>query len=318
VFPIFSTSKAITALAVQLAAERGLLELDAPIADYWPEYGTHGKHAITLRHVLAHRAGVPQMPPEVTPELLGDWDWVTTRLAELQPMFPPGTTNAYHSMSFGWLLGEVLRRTDPLRRPFARIVEQELCAPLGVHSFWFGVPPKVEAHVAQLTFPQPPPPPSMAANLAVPPQVALAPEVFNRADVHAACIPAVGAVANARSAARLFSVFANRGKPLLSEMRVRGLLEPRPDYALDDETYGRPMPVGVGGLWIEAQGVVPPGRPGGVLCHPGAGGTVTWAELGSGLAVSICHDRMFGPVAEHPFTAVAEAVRAALLERTAA
>ncbi len=314
VFPIFSTSKAITALAVHLAAGRGLFELDTPIQHYWPEYGTHGKDLITPRHVLSHRAGVPQMPPDVTPERLGDWEWMTQRLAELEPMFPPGTTNAYHALSFGWLLGEVVCRTDPLRRSFASIVEEELCAPLGVESFWFGIPAEVEPRVAQLTFSQAP----TADTIAVPGQVRLGPEVFNRPDVHAACIPAVGAIADARSTARLFSVFANGGKPLLSEECVRGLLEPRTDFELDDQTYGRPLPIGAGGLWTDAPGLVPPGLPGGVLSHTGAGGTIAWAEPGSGLSVSICHNRMFAAPAEHPFTAIADAVRAALAERIAA
>lgn len=312
VFPVFSTSKAVTALAVHLQAERGRLDLDAPIAAVWPEYGAHGKEAITPRQVLSHRAGVPQMPPDVTPELLGDWEWMTSRLAELEPAFEPGTTNAYHSMSFGWLLGEVVRRTDPRTRPFAQFVAEELCEPLGVRSFWFGIPPEVEPRVAPLTFPEPPPASSDAANRAVPPQVALAPAVFNRPDVHAAAIPAVGAIADARSAARLFSPFANGGRPLLSAVRVQALLEPRPDFDGDDVTYGRRLPVGVGGLWIEAPGVVPSGQP--VLCHPGVGGTVSWAQPDLGLSVSICHDRMFATVGEHPFTAIADAVRAATRE----
>lgn len=316
VFPIFSVSKAVTALAVHLQVERDFVDLAAPIARYWPEYGAAGKDAITVEQVLCHRAGVPQMPAEITPELLGDWDWVCTRLAELEPLFAPGTTNAYHSLSFGWLLGEVVRRTDPHGRSFAAFVTDELCAPLGVQSFWFGIPPEVEPRVARLIFPEPPPPPSALANLAVPPQVALAPEAFNRSDVHAACIPAVGGVADARSVARLFAVLANGGRPLLSEQRVSSMLQPRPDFELDDETYGRRLPVGVGGLWIEAPGVVPLGYDGGVLCHPGVGGTLGWAEPATGLAVAICHERMFAAVPEHPFSAIADAIRAALAAPT--
>lgn len=312
VFPVFSVSKGVTALAVHVQAERGLLEVDAPIARYWPEYGTRGKEGVTIAQVLAHRAGVPHMPADVTPELLADWDWVTGRLAELEPLFAPGTTSAYHSLSFGWLLGEVVRRTDPLGRTFARFVRDELCAPLGADAFWFGIPAGAGARVARVVLPEPPPQPSPDALVSrcVPPQVALAPDVFNRADVHAAAVPAVGGIGDARSVARLFSVFASGGAVgstrLLSPERVRGLLEPRADFEADDLTYGRHLPVGTGGLWLEAPGVAEEGR---VLAHPGAGGAVAWADLDRGLAVAICHDRMFHGGPEHPFRALAEAVR---------
>jgi CubicO group peptidase (beta-lactamase class C family) len=128
-------------------------------------------------------------------------------------------------------------------------------------------------------------------------------------------VPAVGAVADARSVARLFAPLANGGESLLSEQSVRRLLAPRPDFELDDATYARRMPVSIGGFWIEAPGVVAPEYDGEVLCHPGVGGTVAWAELRSGLSVAICHDRMFATAPEHPFTAVADAVREALAER---
>jgi CubicO group peptidase (beta-lactamase class C family) len=313
VFPVFSVSKGVTALAVHVQAERGLLELDAPIARYWPEYGRNGKAEVTIAHVLAHRAGVPQMPADVSPDNLGDWDWITSRLADLEPLFPPGTTNAYHAMSFGWLLGEVVRRTDPLGRSFAQFVHDELCAPLGADAFWFGIPAEVESRVAQLSFPEPPPVPPADAlvNRSVPPQVALAPKVFNLSEVHAAVVPAVGGIGDARSIARLFSVFANRGTvgstQFLSPDRVDRILERRPDFDGDDLTYGRHMPVGMGGLWVAAPGVSEGEH---VIAHPGVGGTVAWAELDTGLSVSICHDRMFATFTEHPFAALVEAIHA--------
>jgi CubicO group peptidase (beta-lactamase class C family) len=322
VFPIFSIGKGVTALAVHVQAERGLLDVDAPIARYWPEYAQNGKESITVRDVLGHRAGVPQMPADVTPELLGDWEWMTSRLAEVTPLFPRDTTNAYHSIAFGWLLGEVVRRADGGRRSFADIVREELCEPLGADAFWFGIPPEVEPRVAVLTFPDPPPaaPADSIVQLAVPPQVALVPEVFNRPDVHRASVPAVGGIADARSLARLFAPLAtggeSRGVHLLSPERVERLLEPRRDADAHDLTYGRRLPVGAGGFWLAAPGVADGIER--VLCHPGAGGTIAWAEPGSGLSVAVCHDRMFAVVPEHPFTAIAAGVREAARSAAAA
>jgi CubicO group peptidase (beta-lactamase class C family) len=313
VYPLFSMSKAFTALAAHLQAQRGLLDLDAPLAEVWPAYGGAGKEAITPAMVLSHRAGVPQAPPWLTPQRLGDWDDIVAALAELEPLFDPGTTNAYHSLSFGWLLGEAVARTDPQRRPFGRFVAEELCAPLGVDALWLGIPDAVVPRVARLEYPDAPPspPPLAPVRKAVPLAVSLGPDAFNRPEVQRACVPAVGGIGDARSAARLFSLLATRGAGLLDPERVEAMLRPRPDVDGIDVIYGRALPVGLGGLWIEAPGVTPPGRRGQVLSHPGAGGTVAWAELDLGLSVAICHDRMFGAVDEHPFARLGEAVRRA-------
>src|SRR5262249_55092118 len=139
VFPIFSVTKAATLMALHIQAERGFIEYDTPLAFYWPEYGTKGKDQITVRHVLTHRAGVPQMPSDITPDGLGDWDWITDRLADVEPRFRPDTRNTYLSYSFGWLLGELVRRTDPHGRSFSQFVDDEICQPLGVDSFWIGI-----------------------------------------------------------------------------------------------------------------------------------------------------------------------------------
>jgi CubicO group peptidase (beta-lactamase class C family) len=323
VFPIFSVSKAVTALAVHVQAARGRLDYDAPLAHYWPEYAAHGKDAITVRHVLTHRAGVPEMPADVTPERLGDWDWMVGRLAELVPTYPPGTRNTYLSMTFGWLLGEVVSRTDPQRRPFGRFVQEELCEPLGIDALWLGIPEHEQHRVQTLTYADDPPvtAPASLAGRAVPAGVGLVPEVFNRAEVQRGCIPSVGGIANARSVARVFSIYAGAGAVdgtrLLEPHRVQSFLEPRPDAREPDETYGQRLPVGAGGLWTVAPGVSATGTlRSNVLSHPGAGGSIGWAELETGLAVAICHDRMFEPGPEAPFAALGDAVREVAAERS--
>jgi CubicO group peptidase (beta-lactamase class C family) len=248
----------------------------------------------------------------MTPEGLADWDRVVGELAAVAPRHPPGTRNAYHSYSFGWILGELVRQTDAQDRSFARFVQEELCGPLGADAFWFGVPADVEARVAKLDYPAPPPAPPADAEVhhAVPAALALNPEVYNRAEVHRACIPATGAVADARSLARLFAIWAGSGASgdvrLLPSDAVHACLAPRPDADAPDLTYGMRLPVGVGGLWIEAP-VVAPGRR--VLAHPGAGSSVAWAELDLGLSVAICHNRMTA-TPPRSFGAIAEAVRA--------
>lgn len=316
-FPIFSVTKAVTATALHIQARRGLVAYDAPVCRYWPEYGVNGKDAITVRHVLSHRAGVPQMPGGVTPERMLDWEWMTARLAEATPAFPPGTRNTYLSMTFGWLVGEVVRRTDPAHRPFAQFVREEICDPLGMDSFFLGVPESERARIARLSypiaFPDPLPDGSLVQS-ATPEAVRLLPDPYNRADVHGGVVPAVGGISNARSLARFFAMIANDGEldgvRLLEHERVRGFREPRPDYDTPDETYGRQMPVGTSGFWLRAPGVTPSREPLEILAHTGAGGSIGWAELGTRFGAAICHNRMFGAGVEPPFRALGEALRA--------
>jgi CubicO group peptidase (beta-lactamase class C family) len=176
-------------------------------------------------------------------------------------------------------------------------VAEEVCAPLRMDSFFFGIHSSDEARVATLSFPNQPDPPPVGSLVrrAVPPQVVLGPAAFNRADVHSAAIPAVGGISNARSLVRLFAMYAGRGEldgvRLLSEERVMSFLEPRSDIAEHDETYGRSMPVGFGGLWLAAPGGQAQGR---ILSHTAAGGTLGWADVDSGLAVAFIHNRMAG------------------------
>ena len=121
-FPVFSVSKAITAVALHIQVERDLVRYEAPICEYWPEFGSGGKEAITIHDVLTHRSGLPQMPGGVTPERMCDWQWMVDALSKLTPLYPPGERSAYQSVTFGWLVGEVVRRTGPMQREFGSFV----------------------------------------------------------------------------------------------------------------------------------------------------------------------------------------------------
>jgi len=157
-FPVFSVTKAVTATALHIQAERDLVDYDTPIAYYWPEFGAQGKDRGTVRDALTHRIGIPQMPEGVTPELMCDWEWMVQQLADLKPLFEPGTRSAYLAYTFGWIIGEIVRRTDPKERPFGMFVQEEICAPLGIESLWIGIPDEVEPRVAKLTNVPPPSP----------------------------------------------------------------------------------------------------------------------------------------------------------------
>ncbi|MDA0271584.1 MAG: serine hydrolase [Chloroflexi bacterium] len=128
----FSATKPLTAVAVHVLAERGLVDLDAPIADVWPEFAQGGKASVTLRHVLTHRGGFPVLSPDFDWHRMEDWDAVAAATAGLTAQWEPGTDVGYHPVTYGFALGEVIRRVDGrLPRDFIR---DEICAPLGMHA----------------------------------------------------------------------------------------------------------------------------------------------------------------------------------------
>ena len=324
-FPVFSVTKAITATALHIQAERGLIDYDKPIAHYWPEFAAQGKDKATVRDALTHRTGIPLMPDGVSPEQMCDFDWMVDRLAKMKPVFVPGTTSAYHSYTFGWIIAECVRRTDPKRRPFGSFVQEEICAPLGIDNLWIGIPPAVEPRVAKLTNMMAPPPGTPAPGPlrlgAIPAQVGVIQEVFGRSDVRRACIPGAGGIMNARSEARFFAMLANGGElngvRLLSSERIRSFSTLRSNPDEIDQVLARAVNLGIGGFHLGGESPPAPpviGRNPHIISHPGAGGSIGWADPDARLVVCICHNRMFdAPTPEgNPLQAIGDAVRTAL------
>ena len=324
-FPVFSVTKAVTATALHIQAERGLIDYEQPISRYWPEFGARGKDKATIRDALTHRAGIPLMPSGVTPEHMCDWERMVDQLARMEPVFEPGTTSAYHSYTFGWIIAECVRRTDPKERPFSRFVREEICAPLGIDNLFLGIPDGVEPRIAQLTNLPPPapgtPPPGPLRMGAIPLQVGVVEEVFGRPDVRRACIPGAGGIMNARSEARFFAMLANGGQlggvRLLSEERVRSFSTPRHNPDEVDRVLARVLNLGISGFHLGGQSPPAPpviGSNPHTISHPGAGGSIGWADPDARLAVAICHNRMFDAQSPQdcPLQPIGDAIRKAL------
>ncbi|HEY6737884.1 MAG TPA: serine hydrolase domain-containing protein [Actinopolymorphaceae bacterium] len=244
-FHAWSVGKAMTATLVHRLADRGAFgseEYDAPVARFWPGFARNGKERVTIRHVLTHTAGVPGVPPDVTPDEVCDWGRFCARIAALEPWWEPGTKTAYHAYTFGFVLGEVARRVSD--RPVSELLRTEIAEPLGVaDELWFGVPETELGRMARL---EDDPATSGFDMPADAPFWKLAPSALspdagfgNRPDILRADIPAGGKV-TARAIARLYAALLDDvdGVRLLPPARVDTMT--RVEYVGPDEVFGMP------------------------------------------------------------------------------
>ena len=139
---VYSATKAVTSTCALLLAQRGELDLDAPVAEYWPEFAANGKERIPVRWLLTHQAGLPTIDHPITPAEAIAWDPMVTALATQRPFWEPGTEHGYHGLTYGWLVGEVVRRVSG--RSIGTYLAEEIAAPLGL-DLWIGLP-KSEHH----------------------------------------------------------------------------------------------------------------------------------------------------------------------------
>ncbi|WP_020500469.1 serine hydrolase domain-containing protein [Sciscionella marina] len=316
-FHVFSVSKAVTATAVHVLAAREALDYSAPVARYWPEFGANGKGRITVQTLLSHRAGIPWMPDGVTPRLQADWAWMIRRIEALAPAFPPDTTNCYHALVWGWVVGELVHRADPEHRDFRTFVTEELFAPLGIEDIHFGLPEDAVHRRAPVLGGEPPDSASGEHFLGMPRAVYPGAAAFNLPETLRAVHPGAGGVATARAMARFFAMLAQRGEldgvRVLPARLVDRFCTPRENMAGPDRYLGKPAPIGAYGYWRGGAGAHPVvGEHPALLYHPGAGGSIAWAELDTGLSVAICHNGMHPGAVDpdrHPFVPIADAVR---------
>ncbi|MGD9751738.1 MAG: serine hydrolase domain-containing protein [Acidimicrobiia bacterium] len=275
---VWSTTKTMTFVAVLTLVERGLLDLDAPVARYWPAFAANGKEGVLVRHVMAHTAGLSGWEEPMPPEGLYDWDKATSMLAAQAPWWEPGTASGYHAITQGYLLGELVRQVTG--QSFGTFFRTEIAEPLGA-DFHVGLDPAHDDRVA-LVIPPPRPerpevfPPMMIKTLTNPPLDARQcwqPE-WRRAE-----IPAAGGTGNARSVAAVQSVLScggeARGVRLFSETTARRVLEEQAQGA--DLVLGDTLRFGIGyGLNSAA---LPMGRGESIAFWGGYGGSLIVNDL---------------------------------------
>jgi CubicO group peptidase (beta-lactamase class C family) len=230
----FSTTKGMTALCAHLLIDRGELDVDAPVARYWPEFAQSGKEDIPVRWLLSHRAGLSAVREPLPTEALFDWHRMCDALARSEPWWPPGTTSGYHAMTFGFLVGEVIRRITGLS--IGTFFRREVAEPLGV-DFWIGLPVSEHDRVADLIVPPggvwPSIPPSAHPSVQHMHNPPIDDDIVNSTAWRTAEIPAANGHGDARGLARVYGALANGGTidgiKLVRAEAIERMREPQPE-----------------------------------------------------------------------------------------
>ena len=292
---LYSTGKGVLSLGLHMLADRGLVDLEAPVARYWPEFARGGKEGVTVRHVLGHRSGVVGARRLLPAEAKYDWETMTAALAEAEPWWEPGTRHGYHVWTYGWIVGEIVRRVSG-RRP-GDFLREEIADPLGA-DFRIGVPAPEHGRIADVVPPSrnPLPEPDVTSIIAMahnnPPWSF---EEANTAAWREGEIPAGNAHAGARGLARVYAALANGGE--LDGVRLLGASAIEAARELQSE--GTDATIGVEnryalGFQLPSPALGDP-RPETAFGHSGVGGSQAFCDPAAGLGFAYVMNRIRGP-----------------------
>jgi len=285
---VWSTTKGLTAICAHVLVDRGQLDLDAPVAKYWPEFAQAGKAEIPVRWLLSHRAGVPALRETLPPHAAWDWDTMVEALAAEEPWWVPGESFGYHAVTFGWLVGEVIRRVSG--KSLGTFFREEVAEPFDI-DFHIGLDAGDDSRVAEVAAAPPPPPgettpmtaamedPASMASLAFNnPVEILNPEIVNSRDWRAAELGAVNGHTTATGLARAYGLLACGGE--LNGVRL--LRQETIDQMYVEQSMGEnavtmgPMRIGLGFMLPMEDNNY--GRGPRAFGHPGAGGSLGYAD----------------------------------------
>jgi CubicO group peptidase (beta-lactamase class C family) len=317
---VYSTTKGATAICAHQLAQEGALDLDAPVAKYWPEFAQAGKDDVPVSYLLSHQAGLAWVDEELTLDEVLAWEPIVDALARQKPLWEPGTAHGYHAVTYGNLVGEVVRRVSG--RSLGTYFRDEVAAPLGL-DFHIGLAPEHEPRVATLVGTLGPLVGRTARESASPADAEMAKlmnefmgletkagkaltlngafgragdadprngNVFNLPAVHAAEIPAANGICDARSLARMYAACIGDvdGVRVLSEATMRNAAKQRtvgPNTVLFDLD----LQFGLG--FFVRSTIIDLGGPNS-FGHAGAGGSLGWADPDAGLAFGYVMNRM--------------------------
>ena len=298
---VYSATKGVTSVCASLLVERGQLDPDAEVATLWPEFAANGKAAITVGQVMSHQAGLPYVEGDYALDEVLLWTPMVEALAAQAPIWEPGTKHGYHMRTFGWLVGEIIRRADPQHRTVGTFWRDEIADGLAL-DFWIGLPEALEPRVARLV----PPRTDLREALRAFGDDLLLGRVFsnpgghfnydqmwNTRRLHACELPSSNGIGSARALARLYasSIGTVDGHRTLQPGTVdRATIE---RACGKDEVLMTDTCFGLGFMLGSSFGAANPPR---AFGHAGAGGSLGFADPDTGLAFGyVMNDLRFDP-----------------------
>lgn len=300
---VYSTTKGLTAICAHRLVEQGKLDLDAPVATYWPEFAQAGKDKLPVRYLLSHRAGLPAVRKPLRLDALYQWNTMCEALAEQEPWWEPGTRHGYHAVTYGWLVGEVIRRITG-KSP-GTYFRDELAGPLGIDCH-IGLDPNHYGRVADMIASPPPPPgvPNIFEQIAKDPESVTAKAfanpplltqgVVNSREWRMAELPAANGHTNARALARIYGALANGGE--IDGIRV--LSRDSIARCHDEQSFGPDAVLLISTRMSLGFMLSQPGASFGpnphAFGHPGAGGSLAFADPDAGIGFGYAMNQM-GP-----------------------
>ena len=320
---VASTTKGMVALCAHMLAERGKLDLDAPVARYWPEFAAAGKQDIPVRWLLSHRAGLPAIRRALPAGALFDWTAMTAALAETAPWWTPGERHGYHAITYGHLVGEVIRRVDG--RSVGAFLRDEVTGPLRA-DFFIGVPEETDGRAAEVLPPPPPGEPTIWDTLLADPESVsgrtfLNPPrplgLVNTRAWRAAEIPGSNGHTSARGVARAYAALARGGEldgvRLLARATIEGAIAERSRGR--DAVLTLPTRFATGFMLAMPGGIFNCGPGRRTFGHPGHGGSIGFADPDARVGFGYVTNQYVTGTATHPdrrVPSLVDAVYAAL------
>lgn len=300
---VYSTTKVMTAFCIHMLVDRGLLDLDAPVAKYWPEFAQAGKQSLPVRYLLSHTSGLAGWDKKFRSKKLYDWDLMVELLAAQKPWWQPGTKSGYHTITFGYLLGELIRRIT--KKSIGTFFQEEVAVPLGA-DFYIGLPEEHDVRVADLI---PPPPIDLSSFGEIDPNsIAMRSLTNPNIDVRAtktrewrnAEIPGANGHGNARSVSRVTAALACGGEldgvHLLSDKIIKQSIE---EQSYDtDLVLNVPIRFGLG--WGLQNKELPIGPNPNVFYWGGFGGSVVIIDLDAKMSICYVMNKMVSTLTGDP------------------
>jgi len=302
---VYSTTKLMTALCTLMCVDRGLLNLDDPVSKYWPEFAQNGKEGITVKHLLSHTSGLAGFEEKIHYKTLYDWDKIISLLSAQKPWWTPGTKSGYHSLTHGFLLGELVRRVTG--KSLGTFFREEVAEPLKA-DFHIGMPEVHDSRVAELI----PPPPLDLKDLgnvdpnSIPIKVLMnpiiSPKLTKTREWCNAEIPAANGQGNARSVARIASILSCGGEYNNFKLLSSNILE----QSIQEQSYGMDLvlglPIRFGLGWGLTSKEMPLGPNPRTFFWGGWGGSMVIIDLDARLSIAFVMNKMVSTTTGDPRT----------------